>query len=157
MEQSTTEVPIPEVPVPEVVPPETLAVCQQANMFYKQAQTASGISRPLKRSLLERTSRIYAAELQRLTAAEMDKIPETISSLYRNRGMANLRLSDVVDALDRNEEFRVVTHFLKEAVGCFSSALIVRSSARHTAWGMCVEEKILDCFELGLRRGGKEG
>jgi hypothetical protein len=64
----------------------------KANELYKQAQQPIGLSRTLKRSNLERAIRIYNAELPRLT-----NNAESASSMFRNIGMANLKLSDLID------------------------------------------------------------
>jgi len=131
----------------------TQAGVTRANDLYREVQSKTiGMSRPVKRKKLEEANRIYEQELRRYAVHGQGM--HAIPSILRNQGMTNLRLADVVDCLDPLQEFQLVTYHLKEAVRCFTQALTLRPEEQTGEWGLGVQEKIVDCIDIGLRRAG---
>lgn len=114
---------------------------KMANDLYNKSQEAHGVSRPLKRSYLEKSLSLYRSQM-RQTALK------NIPSLQKNFGLASYRLADVLDA---DDELPLIIYHLSEAIQAFSMAWTMRPEQQRTEWGGRLEELISDCFENAHR------
>ncbi|XP_037042295.1 uncharacterized protein LOC119078723 [Bradysia coprophila] len=114
---------------------------QMANDLYNKSQEPHGISRPLRRSYLEKSLSLYRSQM-RHTAQK------NVPSLQKNYGLASYRLADVLDA---DDDLPLIIFHLSEAIQAFSTAWVMRPKDKQTEWGSRLEELISDCFEKSHR------
>lgn len=117
---------------------------RQANDFYQKSQETIGLSRPLKRSYLEKSLSLYRLEIRQ---ASRDNIP----SLQKNFGLASYRLANVLDA---DDDLPLIIYSYCQAIQAFSTAWAMRPDQQSAEWGGRLEELISDCFE-GSHRSRK--
>lgn len=114
---------------------------KMANDLYNKSQEPHGISRPLRRSYLEKSLSLYRSQMRHATL-------KNIPSLQKNFGLASYRLVDVLDAED---DLPMIFYHLGEAIQAFSTAWSMRPDEQQTEWGGRLEELISDCFEKSYR------
>lgn len=108
-----------------------------ANDYYQKSQETIGLSRPLKRSYLEKSVALYRIEMRNAT---QDNLP----SLMKNFGLACYRLANLLNA---DDDLPLIIYNYCEAIQAFSTAWTMRPDQQNTEWGGRLEELISDCFE----------
>lgn len=110
---------------------------RKANDFYLKSQEPTGISRPLKRSYLEKSVSLYRSEIRQAN-------PINLPSLQKNLGLASYRLADT---LDPDDELSLIVYHFCETIKALSYAWAAKPDKQTTEWGGRLEEVICDCFE----------
>lgn len=115
---------------------------RKANNFYKKSQQSHGISRPLKRSYLEKSISLYRKEINQTILTR-----DNLASLQKNVGVASYRLADVLDP----DDLTLIIYHFAEAIKALSMAWTMKPQEQNTEWGGRLEELISDCFEKSHR------